>query len=176
MSKIAQDIKYNRGNLKGLLFILFFRISHFFLNGGLVLKILGSPFRILYNFFFRWIIGIDIPDKTELGAGFMVFHGQGLIIHGDCVLGNNVLVRHNTTIGQRNDNSGVPTIGNNVNIGAHCIILGEVSIGDNSIIGAGTFVNKNIPPNSIAYGSPLKVMPNDYSNSLTNPHPKVFIP
>jgi putative colanic acid biosynthesis acetyltransferase WcaB len=152
-----RELKHIRGNKKGLIFITLFRISHFFATSNIIVKIIGFPFRVFYMVFVQWILGIDIPDKTSIGFGFDVWHGQGLIIHPQSVIGNCVKIRHNTTIGQKNDDELPPVIGDNVNIGAHCIIIGNISIGNNCIIGAGTFVNKNIPDNSTVYGNPLKI-------------------
>lgn len=152
-----KELKHLRGNKKGLLFITLFRISHFFATSNIIIKIIGLPYRIFYILFVQWILGIDIPDRTSIGFGFDVWHGQGLIIHPDCKIGNYVKIRHNTTIGQKNYNELPPVIGNDVDIGAQCIIIGNITIGDNSVIGAGTLVNKSVPNNSMVYGNPMIV-------------------
>ncbi len=154
---IKRDFIANRGNLKGFIFVFFFRVSHFFQDHGALGKIVGLPFRVFYKIVFRWILCIDIPDSTKIGEGLMVFHGMGLVVHGNCKIGNNVVIRHNTTIGQKKANGAVPVIGNGVDIGAHSIILGDIEIGDNCVIGAGTFVDKNIPANCLVYGSPFVI-------------------
>lgn len=154
---LKKDKEGNRGNSKGLVFILLFRMSHFFATGNTVLRIIGLPVRIFYKIFVRWILGIDIPDKTTIGGGFCVWHGQGLIIHGDCIIGEFVSVRHNTTIGQKRDDGGVPVIGNHVNISTQCVIIGEITIGDHCQIGACSLINKNVPPHSLAYGNPFVI-------------------
>lgn len=165
---LKKDWRGNRGNSKGFIFILLFRASHFFASGNILLRIIGLPVRIFYKFFVRWILGIDIPDITKIGGGFCVWHGQGLIIHGDCVIGEFVSVRHNTTIGQKRDDGGVPVIGNNVNISTQCVVIGEITIGDNCQIGACSLINKSVPPNSLAYGNPFIVKPLKTANpSLT---------
>ena len=154
---LKEDVISNRGNLKGVIFILFFRLSHFFQCHGILLKIIGIPIRLLYKVIIRWCFGIDIPDQVKISSGFQVYHGMVLVIHTDCIIGENVLLRHTTTIGQKYADGKVPVIGNNVDIGAHSIVLGDIRIGHNSVIGAGTFVDKNIPDNSVAYGSPLVI-------------------
>ena len=156
---IKKDWKANRGNSKGFIFAFFFRLSHWFATGNILLRIIGLPVRILYKLVFRWTFGIDIPDTTRIGGGFKVWHGIGLIIHGNCIIGENVSVRHNTTIGQKHDDGGVPVIGNNVNISTQCVVIGEITIGDNSQIGACSLINKNVPPDSVAYGNPFIVKP-----------------
>jgi serine acetyltransferase len=107
----------------------------------------------------QWVLGIDVPATMRIGGGFCVWHGQGLVIHERCIIGENVTARHNTTIGQKHDDGGAPVIGNNVNISAQCIIIGEITIGDNCKIGAGTLINKTIPPGSLVYGNPFIIKP-----------------
>lgn len=83
----------------------------------------------------------------------------------EIVIGDHVMVGANTCIGDRDDHperlgtSPQPVhIGNNVFIGMHCIVMKGVTIGDNSIIGAGSIVTKDIPANCIAAGVPCKVI------------------
>lgn len=105
-----------------------------------------------------------IGAKIRIGnhCGF-----SGVSIVADCCveIGNNVMVGANTLIGDRDDHSerlhtspSNTYIGDNVFIGMHCIIMKGVSIGKNSIIGAGSIVTKNIPENVVAVGVPCKVI------------------
>lgn len=75
-------------------------------------------------------------------------------------IGKNFSFRHLTTIGNKQDgrNDLVPTIGDNVFLGANVTILGDIYIGDNVVIGAGSVVVNDIPSNSIAVGNPAKVI------------------
>lgn len=72
------------------------------------------------------------------------------MIHPNSVIAENVCIQHHVLIGQRNG-SGAPTIEKNVIINPYSMILGEVTIGENCIIGAGSIVTKDVPPNSIYY-------------------------
>jgi serine O-acetyltransferase len=90
------------------------------------------------------------------GGGLIVPHFGPIKLNADQI-GENLYVFHNVTIG--NDYvTGRPTIGNNVFISAHCVIVGKVSIGNNVVIGANSLVNSDIPSNSFAAGSPAKVI------------------
>jgi putative colanic acid biosynthesis acetyltransferase WcaB len=144
-------------NTKGSIFIFFFRLSSFFVKNRF-LKIIGFPVRLLYKVLFQWVLGIDIPDQTKIGKGFDVYHGQGLIINSATIIGENVMVRQNTTIGNSKGGGGAPVIENNVIIGANSVIIGEIVIGENSIIGAGSVVVKNVPRNVIVAGNPAKLI------------------
>lgn len=156
---IINELKNVKSNKKGLFFLILFRSSNYFASGNLILRIIGMPIRIIYMLFVQWILGIDIPDKTVIGANLNVWHGQGLIIHPACIIGDNVTLRHNTTIGQKNPLELPPVIGNNVDISAHVMIIGNITIGDNVLIGGLTLVNKDVPSNSIVYGNPMKILP-----------------
>jgi serine acetyltransferase len=160
MIVFKEDVLFNRRNFKGLFFIIFFRLVNYIQKANFFFKILGLPLRVIYKFLFRWLLGIDIPDTTVIGKGFMVFHGQSLIIHKDCLIGDNVLVRHNTTIGQAKNNGKVPVIGDNVEIGSNTVIIGDITIGNNCIIAAGSIVIKDVPENVIVAGNPARVVKN----------------
>ncbi|MDO6470719.1 serine O-acetyltransferase [Maribacter sp. 1_MG-2023] len=154
---IKEDFSSNKNNTKGLLFIILFRISQFFTK-NIILKIIGIPVRILYKIFVEWILGIEIPDTTTIKGGLKVMHGQGLIVNTNTKIGEYVTLRHNTTIGNSKPGGKSPIIENNVDIGANCVVIGDIIIGENSIIGAGSVVVKSIPPNSIAVGNPARVL------------------
>lgn len=78
--------------------------------------------------------------------------GIGIVIHKDTIIGDNVHVLQNVTIGAKD--GAAPIIGNNVLIGAGAVILGGITIGDGSIVGANAVVTKNVETGSIAYGVP----------------------
>ena len=98
---------------------------------------------------FNWRLLLCHVDLRDIPASTCLGHAIGIVIRRGTIIGENCLIHQNVTIGQKNDEEVQIRIGNNVNIGAHAIIVGGVSIGDNSIIGAGAFVDKDIPPNSI---------------------------
>ena len=150
-------LKQYRGNFKGLFFIICYRIAHFFTYNK-ILYIIGSPIWLLYRFTFRWILGIDIPEKVSLGKGCQVCHGIGLIVHPRTVLGNNVKLHQNTTIGAAVSGGRPPRIGNDVVVGANSVVLGEISIGDGAVIAAGSVVVNDVPENAIVAGNPAKII------------------
>jgi len=139
------------------IFVLFFRISHFF-SRSLLLRIIGLPVRIVFKIL-SILFSIDLSDKTRIGKNFKIDHGQGLVINYKTIIGDNVILRQNTTIGNKGQGDlKCPIIGNNVNIGANVVIIGNIEIGDNCIIGAGSVIIKNIPKNSIVVGNPGRVI------------------
>lgn len=157
MNASYSEIKMIKNNNKGLLFILAFRASSAFTKSGF-LRIIGLPVRLCYKVIIQWILGIDVPDTTSIGQNFNVYHGTGLVIHSDVLIGDNVTVRHNTTIGNARENGGCPRIGNNINIGANSVIIGDIQIGDNAVIAAGSVVIRDVPANVVVAGNPATVV------------------
>ncbi|PDO89964.1 serine acetyltransferase [Kosakonia sacchari] len=96
---------------------------------------------------------VDIDPDVVIGAGLHISHFPGIVIRPDCIIGKNLLIRQNTTLGRKQNEDGMMIIGDNVNIGANCCILGNINIGDNVTIGAMTFVNKDLPANAVVYSA-----------------------
>lgn len=146
-----------RGNLKGLLFICYFRVVHFVVKRRIT-RICLFPIWVLYRLIFNWLLGIDISEHTSIGENFVLWHGVGTIVHPRTIIGDNVTIRHNTTIGNAKSGGGAPIIGNNVNIGANVVVIGEITIGDNVVIGAGSVVTKSLPANVLVVGNPARIV------------------
>ena len=109
-----------------------------------------------YSLLVRHIGQIEIFYSADIGKGFKINHGVGTVIGARCKIGENCMIHQNCTIGDRK--GGRPTIGNNVIIYAGAMILGDITIGDNTIIGANSVVTKSCPPNSILVESPAKIV------------------
>lgn len=106
----------------------------------------------------RIIFGTIVPYKTQIGEKVVFWHaGLGVVIHGDAVIGDRVNIMQNVTIGGRGKKQ-VPVIGNDVFIGAGAIVIGDIFIGDNAIIGANAVVTKSVPANCVVAGVPAKVI------------------
>jgi serine acetyltransferase len=97
--------------------------------------------------------GMDIGMAAEIGAGFHIGHRVGVVITGKAKIGKNFHIRQNTTIGlQHPEREGCITIGDNVEIGANSCILGNsLRIGKGVVIGAMSFVNRDIPDGATFY-------------------------
>ena len=95
----------------------------------------------------------NIANATKLGKGMWIAHPYATILNAISI-GDNFHCLHCTMLGATD--KGMPTIGNNVTLGANTVIIGPVNIGNNVTIGAGSVVVKDIPDNCIAVGNPCK--------------------
>lgn len=104
--------------------------------------------------------GIEIHPGAQIGKGFFIDHGNGVIIGETTVIGNNVTLYQGVTLGGTGKEHGKrhPTIGDNVMISAGAKVLGSFTIGENSKIGAGSVVLSEVPPDSTVVGVPGRVV------------------
>ena len=108
----------------------------------------------------RWVSGIEIHPGAKIGPAFFIDHGMGVVIGETAEIGPNVTLYHGVTLGGTSLNKGKrhPTLGENVVVGAGAKILGAITIGDNSRIGANAVVVKEVPPDSVVVGVPGQII------------------
>jgi len=107
----------------------------------------------------RFLTGIEIHPAAHIGRGLFIDHGMGVVIGETSIIGENVTLYQGVTLGGTGKERGKrhPTIGNNVVIGTGAKVLGDISIGDNSYVGANAVVIKDVPPNSTIVGVPGRI-------------------
>ena len=109
------------------------------------------PLSIICRIIYRLICiiyGCDIPSSARIGNGLKIDHPIGIVINSNTIIGDNCTIKSGVVIGKK-DEAGVAIIGNNVVIGVHALIIGNISIGDNVDIAAGAIVTHNVPSNTI---------------------------
>ncbi len=130
-------------------------------------RIAHSLYQKGHYFLARWIsqrgarkTGIEIHPGAQIGKGFFIDHGSGVIIGETTVIGDNVTLYQGVTLGGTGKEHGKrhPTIEDNVMISAGAKILGSFTIGANSKVGAGSVVLEAVPPNSTVVGVPGRVV------------------
>lgn len=104
--------------------------------------------------------GIEIHPGAEIGSGFFIDHGSGVIIGETTIIGNNVTLYQGVTLGGTGKETGKrhPTLEDNVMVSAGAKILGSFTIGANSKIGAGSVVLEEVPPNCTVVGVPGRIV------------------
>ncbi len=109
---------------------------------------------------FRFLTGIEIHPGATIGRRFFIDHGMGVVIGETAEIGENVTLYHGVTLGGTSLEKGKrhPTLEDNVVVGAGAKILGAITVGAGSRIGANAVVVKPVPPNSVVVGVPGQVM------------------
>ena len=138
----------------GLHALIAYRFAHRLYNWNIPL----IPRMISY--LTRIITGIEIHPAAKIGRRFFIDHGDGVVIGETTVIGNDVLVYQQVTLGGTGKESGKrhPTLGNKVIVGAGAKVLGNITIGDNVRIGAGSVVIEDVPPHSTVVGVPGRIV------------------
>lgn len=108
----------------------------------------------------RFLTGIEIHPGATIGRRFFIDHGMGVVIGETTIVGNDVLLYKGVVLGGTSLESKKrhPTIGNNVVVGTNAIVLGDIEIGDDCKIGAGSVVTKPAPPGSTIVGIPGRTL------------------
>ena len=107
--------------------------------------------------------GIDIPHSTPVGNGLYIGHFGGIVVNVDATVGRNCNLSQGVTIGQgnRGRNKGSAVIGDGVYFGPGSKVVGAVTIGNNVAIGANCVITKDVPDNSVVVGVPGRVISRD---------------
>lgn len=101
----------------------------------------------LYSAFLNCDIGVSLPETTFLP------HPFGIVIATGSVIGDDTVIGHQVTLGNRNGILAAPKIGNRVYIGAGAKILGPVTLGDDAVVGANAVVTKDVPAGATVVGA-----------------------
>ena len=134
----------------GLHALWFHRINHWLWKHHL---------RLLARWLSQWarlFTGIEIHPGAEIGHRLFIDHGMGVVIGETCVVGDDVTLYQGVTLGGTGKEKGKrhPTLGNGVVVGTGAKVLGNITVGDNCRVGAGSVVLRSIPDNSTIVGVP----------------------
>lgn len=156
---IQADARANRRNPKGLFILACYRLAHAVLSMPRVLRPFGMIYVGFYKLLFEYVVGTELHWRTSVGPGAIIYHGYGLVVNSNAVIGARVVLRHNITIGAAQTGSErAPVVGDDVDIGAGAILVGAIRIGDGARIGAGAIVTRDVPPGATAVGNPARVI------------------
>ena len=118
----------------------------------------------------RALTGIEIHPGATIGSSFFIDHGMGVVIGETAEVGDYVTLYHGVTLGGVSMNKGKrhPTLENHVVVGAGAKILGAITIGEHSRIGANAVVIKNVPANSVVVGVPGQVVVRSFPSEASD--------
>ncbi|MGA3129567.1 MAG: serine O-acetyltransferase [Terracidiphilus sp.] len=151
----------------GLWAVWIHRLSHWLWRGNL--RLLARVLSQVARFY----TGVDIHPGALIGARLFIDHATGVVIGETAIVGSDVTIYQGVTLGGTGKQHGKrhPTICDNVFIGNNANILGNVTVGENSRVGAGSVVLSDVPPNSTVVGVPAHIV---YHNGqrvlITDPH------
>jgi len=141
--------------------IVSYRIARylFLKRNFFVYNVIFKVYRLFYRAFINVICSFDIDYKSDIGPGLVVYHGLCIVIGSNVKIGKNARIRHCTTIGNKgNQDQSSPIIGDFVNIGSNSVIIGNIRIGNNVTIGAGSVVLNDVNDNMTVAGNPAKLI------------------
>jgi serine O-acetyltransferase len=151
----------------GLWAVWIHRVSHWLWHHGMRL-----PARVLSQIA-RFYTGVDIHPAALLGRRLFIDHAMGVVIGETAIVGSDVTMYQGVTLGGTGKGHGKrhPTVCDGVFIGNNSNVLGNITVGENSRVGAGSVVLSDVPPNSTVVGVPAHII---YRNGrrvlITDPH------
>ncbi|MDR0605003.1 MAG: serine acetyltransferase [Bacteroidales bacterium] len=147
-------------------------IKEFFVNKGFQFTFflrlscppLSPPIRIFCKIILRYLTikyGYEISEKTRIAGGLALVHLGGIVINQAAIIGKNCTIYKGVTIGGAWKDGKVfaPEIGDFVWIGANATIVGKIKIGNNVLIASNSFINRDVPDNSLVIGNPAIIKP-----------------
>ncbi|MEY8578678.1 MULTISPECIES: serine O-acetyltransferase EpsC [Corynebacterium] len=184
ISRIREDLKNAREHdpaarsdvenavvYSGLHAIWLHRICHWMWKRNI-----KGPARILAQFN-RFLTGIEIHPGATIGRRFFIDHGMGIVIGETAEIGDGVMLYHGVTLGGQvlTQTKRHPTLKDNVVVGAGAKVLGPITIGEGSAVGANAVVTKDVPDNHTATGIPAKNRPRKKEEQIKLVDPDYFI-
>ena len=159
-AEVFQDWDRNCGSTKSQVIMAAFRQAHRWHERGARPARLGVT---AYKVLTTWLLGVELPPETQVGAGLRLLHPQAVVVNGETRIGARCVLRASTTLGNvlRDDGTETasPTLGDDVELGVGVIVIGPVRIGDRARVGAGAVVIHDVPAGSVAVGNPARVLP-----------------
>ena len=144
--------------------------TYTYVSDKYLLKYIFSPIAWLILRHLKFKYGVSIYHTCKIGSGLFIGHIGGIHVNFRTIIGKNLNISQEVTIAgaNRGKNKGYPVLGDNIYIGPGAKIIGSVKIGNNVAIGANCVVTTSIPDNSVVVGIPGKVISQDGSTGYVN--------
>jgi len=156
---VLEDWRVNAGRPDSQVLLAWFRLTQWALrHWGPLGRLVAVPYWLVSSL----VIGIELPATAAIGARLRLYHPHGIVLSPHCSLGSDCHLRHGVTIGNRTDRDGhelgVATVGDHVELGAGCMVLGDIHVGDHARIGALAVVVHSVPAWAVVVGNPGRVI------------------
>jgi len=158
---LLEDLRANSWSLRPCCMVIAYRIAHFcsvWRKKSVINNVWAAPVLLMYRFITECLFGYEIQAAATIGRRFTIHHGYAVVINKFVVAGDDFTIRHGVTIGNRGPQSlACPVIGNGVELGANVVMIGEIRIGNNVTVGAGSVVLDSVPDNALVVGEKARV-------------------
>jgi putative colanic acid biosynthesis acetyltransferase WcaB len=156
---VLQDWDENRGRRKSQVVLALYRLATVCRQRDDIPRPLGAVYIGLYKVLTNWFMGVEFPPETVIGTQLRLFHPHAIVLHPNVRIGDRCTLRQCTTLGNVDRPGGpstAPVVGDDVEIGAGVIVIGERHIGDRAILGAGAVVVSDVAAGAVVVGNPAK--------------------
>jgi putative colanic acid biosynthesis acetyltransferase WcaB len=156
---VLQDWQANVERPESQLLLAWFRLAQWAASHwGPFARVVVTP----YWWIVPLLIGVELPVSATIGPRLRLFHPHGIVLSPHCALGSDCLLRQGVTVGNRVDRMGnelgVARLGDDVELGAGCVVIGDIEIGDHARIGALAMVLHSVPTRGVVVGNPGRVI------------------
>ena len=156
---IFQDWPANVGRPECQLLLAWFRLAQWAAgHWGAIARLVVAPYWLTSSL----LLGVELPVTATVGPGLHLHHKNGIVLSPRCRLGSDCHLRHGVTIGNKVDRAGhalgIASIGDHVDLGAGCAVIGDIHVGDHARIGALAVVTKSVPAWAVVVGNPGRVI------------------
>jgi putative colanic acid biosynthesis acetyltransferase WcaB len=163
---VLQDWAVNASRPEVQLILAWFRLAQWAANRwGRLARLIVSPYWLTTSLVFS----VELPVTASVGPRLRVYHPHGIVLSPHCTLGSDCHLRHGVTVGNRVDRAGnelgVASVGDHVELGAGCVVIGDLQVGDHARIGALAVVLESVPAWSVVVGNPGRVIRVDEAES-----------
>jgi serine acetyltransferase len=156
---VLQDWAVNAGRPESQLLLAWFRLAQWAdRHWGRAAPLLVRPYWLTTSL----LLGFELPVTAVVGPRLRIYHRNGIVISAQATVGRDCRLRHGVTVGNKTDRRGretaVARIGDDVDLGAGCVVVGDIQVGDHARIGALTVVTKSVPAWAVVAGNPARVL------------------
>jgi putative colanic acid biosynthesis acetyltransferase WcaB len=156
---VLQDWQVNATRPESQLILAWFRLAQWAADHwGALARVVVTPYWLTVSL----VVGVELPVSVSIGPRLRLYHPHGIVLSPHCALGSDCHLRQGVTVGNRTDRMGnelgVARLGDDVELGAGCVVIGDVEVGDHARVGALTIVLKSVPAWGIVVGNPGRVI------------------
>jgi putative colanic acid biosynthesis acetyltransferase WcaB len=167
---VLQDWEVNDGRPDSQWLLAWFRLAQWAMHHwGRLARLVVSPYWLISSL----LLGVELPVTTVIGPRLRLYHPHGIVLNPHSTIGSDCHLRHGVTIGNRVDRDGnelgVATLGDAVDLGAGCMVIGAIHVGDHARIGALAVVLSPVPDWAVVAGNPARLIRVETPETLPGP-------